>query len=184
MNNTTDLLDEKTASEELTRQLNIKQTMNTDTPRTDSVKALADYMKFWVDAYNSVITHACTLERELTQANQKIQELEAELELKNKYVLNHNLFCKAYGCGPSDFAAAKLLQIQELEKDKERLDLIVALLGDTRQASECELILYQDDATHDFFVKVETAGRQIDSFFGRSLRTAIDSAIEQEKGTA
>lgn len=74
---------------------------------------------------------------------------------------------------------SSVAELASLLKDRERLDWLRNTLGDTRQASDQDVSLFQDDATHDYFVVVNprTAPRH---YFGGSLRTAIDAATGKE----
>lgn len=68
---------------------------------------------------------------------------------------------------------------EESLEDKRRLDWLRDTLGDTRQASEQDIAMYQDDATHDYFVVINPKTSP-QHFFGKSLRIAISTAMEKE----
>lgn len=72
--------------------------------------------------------------------------------------------------------------ISEQQKRKaSAFDTLCDLVGDTRQASDSSVVIYQDDATHDYFVCVNSsfAGKPETKFAGTLL-----GAIEKWHATS
>lgn len=70
-----------------------------------------------------------------------------------------------------------LKEIAELKKDKERLASLRSLMGHVQDGSSTTVVLFQDDATNNYFVK---SGNTYVSF-GETFNEAIDKAIKEGK---
>ena len=73
--------------------------------------------------------------------------------------------------------AVARLKDARLRYDTELVDGLRNLCGYTQDGSATEVLIFQDDATNDWCVKV---GKR--SFFGRSFHAAIDAAMAKEGG--
>ncbi len=72
--------------------------------------------------------------------------------------------------------AQELIEVRQLAEDMKRLR---NLMGYVENGSEQTVVLFQDDATRDFFVKTG-AYRKENSYWGHSLHKAIQKAFEAE----
>ena len=72
--------------------------------------------------------------------------------------------------------AKELLTARQLAQD---MKCLRKLMGYVENGSEQTVVLFQDDATRDFFVKTG-AYRKENSYWGHSLHEAIQKAFEAE----
>jgi len=65
--------------------------------------------------------------------------------------------------------------------DTDRLRALRRLMGYTQNASEVNVLLFEDDATRTIHIQVGSARNAADDFWGDSLNDVLDKVIAYQK---